>query len=59
MLAAITIKRWGRIGFHVLDWNPARRFYEQLGLAQVDDWPRHGGDGTAPKRAAAEDGTAT
>ena len=34
-LAAITIERgWGRIDFQVLDWNPARGFYERSGWAR-------------------------
>jgi GNAT superfamily N-acetyltransferase len=38
-LAAIAIERgWGRIDFHVLDWNPAREFYAGLGLAHRREW---------------------
>jgi GNAT superfamily N-acetyltransferase len=55
-LAAIAVERgWGRIDFQVLDWNPARRFYERLGLAHVGDWLRYGGDEGALRRLAAED----
>jgi GNAT superfamily N-acetyltransferase len=55
-LAAIAIERgWGRIDFQVLDWNPARGFYEQLGLEQVADWLRYGGDEVALQRLAGED----
>jgi GNAT superfamily N-acetyltransferase len=55
-LAAIAVERgWGRIDFQVLDWNPARRFYERLGLNHVDDWLRYGGDEAALHRLAAED----
>jgi GNAT superfamily N-acetyltransferase len=55
-LAAIAIERgWGRIDFQVLDWNPARQFYERLGLAQVGDWLRYGGDEAALRRLAGED----
>lgn len=55
-LAAIAVERgWGRIDFHVLDWNPARRFYERLGMTQVGEWLRYGGDEAALKRLAAED----
>ena len=33
-LAAIAVeRRWGRIDFHVLEWNPARAFYHRLGMA--------------------------
>jgi GNAT superfamily N-acetyltransferase len=55
-LAAIALERgWGRIDFQVLDWNPARRFYERIGLEQVGDWLRYGGDEAALRRLAAED----
>ena len=55
-LAAIAIERgWGRIDFHVLDWNPARAFYHRLGMAHVDGWLRYGADEDALKRLVAED----
>lgn len=55
-LAAIAVERgWGRIDFHVLDWNPARRFYERLGMEHHREWLRYGADETALKRLAAED----
>jgi GNAT superfamily N-acetyltransferase len=55
-LAAVALERgWGRIDFQVLDWNPARRFYERLGLGRVGDWLRYGGDEDALKRLAQED----
>ncbi len=52
-LAAITVERgWGRIDFQVLDWNPARRFYERLGLTYLGEWLRYGGDEAALGRLA-------
>jgi GNAT superfamily N-acetyltransferase len=55
-LAAIAIERgWGRIDFHVLDWNPAREFYHRLGMHHHGEWLRYGGDEAALKRLAAED----
>lgn len=55
-LAAIAIERgWGRIDFHVLDWNPARQFYHRLGMENLSEWLRYGADETALKRLAAED----
>lgn len=55
-LASVAIERgWGRIDFQVLEWNPARRFYERLGLGHVGDWLRYGGDEVALRRLAAED----
>jgi GNAT superfamily N-acetyltransferase len=55
-LAAIAVERgWGRIDFHVLEWNPARHFYHRLGMAQVEGWLRYGGDVTALRRLADED----
>jgi GNAT superfamily N-acetyltransferase len=55
-LAAIAVERgWGRIDFHVLDWNPAREFYHRLGMQHHSEWLRYGGDAAALKRLAAED----
>src|SRR6516225_3211226 len=55
-LAAVAIERgWGRIDFHVLDWNPARNFYHRLGMAHIGEWLRYGGDESALRRLAAED----
>jgi GNAT superfamily N-acetyltransferase len=55
-LAAIAVERgWGRIDFHVLDWNPARRFYHRLGMEHLGEWLRYGGDERALCRLAAED----
>jgi GNAT superfamily N-acetyltransferase len=55
-LAAIAVERgWGRIDFHVLDWNPAREFYHRLGMEHLGEWLRYGGDEAALQRLAAED----
>jgi GNAT superfamily N-acetyltransferase len=55
-LARIAVERqWGRIDFNVLEWNPARRFYERLGLGHVGEWLRYGGDEVSLRRLAAED----
>jgi GNAT superfamily N-acetyltransferase len=55
-LAATAVERgWGRIDFHVLDWNPARRFYHRLGMDHLGEWLRYGGDEAALKQLAAED----
>ena len=55
-LAAIAVERgWGRIDFHVLDWNPARGFYHRLGMEHVGDWLRYGGDEHALRRLAGAD----
>jgi GNAT superfamily N-acetyltransferase len=55
-LAAIAVERgWGRIDFHVLDWNPAREFYHRLGMEHLGAWLRYGGDEAALQRLAAED----
>jgi GNAT superfamily N-acetyltransferase len=57
-LAAIALERgWGRIDFQVLDWNPARNFYERLGLGPVGEWLRYGGDEAALRRLAERDDT--
>jgi GNAT superfamily N-acetyltransferase len=55
-LAAIAVERgWGRIDFQVLDWNPARRFYQQVGMSDLSQWLRYGADEEALKRLAKED----
>lgn len=55
-LAAIAVERgWGRIDFHVLDWNPAREFYERLGMQHHREWLRYGADEAALRRLAADD----
>jgi len=55
-LAAVAIERgWGRVDFHVLDWNPAREFYHRLGIAHLGEWLRYGADAAALQRLAAED----
>ena len=42
-LAAIALARgWGRVDFHVLDWNPARNFYRKLGFEHLEEWLRYG-----------------
>jgi GNAT superfamily N-acetyltransferase len=38
-LARIALARgWARLDLAVLDWNPARRFYEELGLEHRREW---------------------
>jgi GNAT superfamily N-acetyltransferase len=56
-LAAIAVERgWERLDFSVLDWNPARGFYERLGASPLEEWVRYRADGEALLRLAAEDG---
>ena len=31
-------RRWTRLDLSVLDWNPARRFYERIGMAHESEW---------------------
>jgi GNAT superfamily N-acetyltransferase len=55
-LAAIAVERgWGRIDFHVLDWNPARGFYHRLGMEHLGGWLRYGADEKALRHLATED----
>jgi len=55
-LASIAIERsWGRIDFHVLDWNPAREFYHRLGMEHLGEWLRYGADEAALHRLAQQD----
>jgi GNAT superfamily N-acetyltransferase len=54
-LAQIALERgWGRIDFHVLDWNPARGFYERLGFEHGREWRRYGTDCEGLARLVAE-----
>jgi GNAT superfamily N-acetyltransferase len=55
-LATVAVGRgWGRIDFHVLDWNPARDFYHRLGMTHHREWLRYGGDEATLHRLAALD----
>jgi GNAT superfamily N-acetyltransferase len=55
-LAAVAVERgWGRIDFHVLDWNPARNFYHRLGMEHHGEWLRYGAGEAALSRLAAQD----
>ena len=55
-LATIALERGagGRIDFHVLDWNPARGFYQKLGFEHHEEWLRYvappKGGSSAPRR---------
>ncbi len=55
-LAAIALDRGcSRVDLAVLDWNPARGFYDKLGFRQVEAWLPYRLDGTA-LRSLAESG---
>jgi GNAT superfamily N-acetyltransferase len=55
-LAAITVERgWDRLDFSVLDWNPARGFYEHIGPRPLNQWVRYRAEGEALHRLADED----
>ncbi|GGF17236.1 N-acetyltransferase [Aliidongia dinghuensis] len=43
-----------RLDLAVLDWNPARGFYERLGIKHRSDWLPYRIDGEALERVAAE-----
>lgn len=54
-LAAIAVEQdCRRIDLSMLHWNPARRFYEGLGLAQVADWLPFRLEGEALRRLAGQ-----
>ena len=54
-LAAIAVERGcARLDLSVLDWNPARRFYTQLGFAQMEEWLPYRAEGDALAALAAE-----
>jgi GNAT superfamily N-acetyltransferase len=55
-LAAIAVKRgWGRLDLSVLDWNPARGFYDRLGFIRLAEWLPHRAAGDALARLAGLD----
>ena len=55
-LAAIALERgWPALNFNVLDWNPARGFYERLGFTRRQDWLPHFAGGEALRRLAETD----
>jgi ribosomal protein S18 acetylase RimI-like enzyme len=52
-LAAIAVQRGcGRLELSVLHWNPARKFYERLGLAHMEEWLPYRISGAALKQLA-------
>ena len=54
-LAAIAMQRGcPRLDLSVLDWNPARRFYATLGIAQLEEWLPYRAEGDALVALAAE-----
>jgi len=54
-LAGIAVERnCARLDLWVLNWNPARRFYDMLGMRQMSDWLPYRLDGPALTRLAAE-----
>jgi GNAT superfamily N-acetyltransferase len=55
-LAAIACQRGlGRIDLNVLSWNPARQFYQRLGVDHLDDWVPYRVRGSALQRLAEAD----
>lgn len=58
-LAEIAEERgWKRLDLSVLDWNPARQFYHQLGMEHESEWLlyRLGEDGISKLAQAGRDG---
>lgn len=58
-LAEIADQRgWKRLDLSVLDWNPARRFYHQLGMEHESEWLlyRLDGDGISKLARATRNG---
>ena len=55
-LAAIAIERdWPALRLNVLDWNPAREFYQRLGIEARNAWVPYGATGSALRRLAGTD----
>ncbi len=54
-LARIAAERdCARLDLSVLHWNPARRFYDRLGMTQMEDWLPYRLSGPSLARLAAE-----
>jgi GNAT superfamily N-acetyltransferase len=54
-IARIAVQRGcPRLDFNVLDWNPARGFYERIGIRQLDEWLPYRIDGAALQALAAQ-----
>lgn len=54
-LAAVAIDRGcKRLDLSVLDWNPARRFYDRIGMVRMAEWLPYRLTGDALARLAAE-----
>jgi GNAT superfamily N-acetyltransferase len=52
-LAAIAVKRgFRRLDLSVLDWNPARGFYQKLGVERLEGWLQYRVTGDALRRLA-------
>jgi len=59
-LAAIAIERdWPALRLNVLDWNPAREFYQRLGIEARNAWVPYGATGAALRRLAGKDASDT
>ena len=55
-LAAIALERdWPALHFNVLDWNPARGFYQRLGIETRSEWQPYSAAGEILGRLAAQD----
>jgi GNAT superfamily N-acetyltransferase len=55
-LAAITVERGGgRLDFWVLHWNPARDFYDRLGIRHMEEWLPYRAEGETLLALARED----
>ena len=55
-LAEIASARgWKRLDLSVLDWNPARKFYEQLGMTHESEWLLYRLDEAGIERLATQD----
>jgi GNAT superfamily N-acetyltransferase len=55
-LATLAIeRRWPALHFNVLDWNPARGFYQRLGIEARSECLPYGATGETLRRLAAED----
>jgi GNAT superfamily N-acetyltransferase len=54
LAATAAARGCARLDLSVLDWNPARRFYDRLGMTQMSDWLNYRLTGPDLARLAAE-----
>lgn len=59
-IASIAVKNgFGRVEWWVLNWNPARKFYEKIGAESMDEWVVYRLTGEKLEKLASDSGKTT